>query len=406
MPTNWVQVNEGGFGYPPSSSAQGGTGLFTFGGHLYAYNEHGLFRMDNLVCRVWEKVFTPADSFRPLGDYLYCMGLKDLWWIKQGEEFSNVNWKQVTSQGLPGGANPWPMTVFKNELYGTYHHYDSTTGTKTFEIWRSKDIGKTMINWQPVVTNSFDDPQNNKDVDFMGVFNGKIYAGTTTLEGSFGSPQPAAGVEIWESPTGGPGTWSQINIDGFGTEITLMPQNQKIRTNHVIGSWTVYKGPNQLQEYLYVGTKSHWGAEVWQYDGKGKSGWKNVTSPWAGPSPTPIGSSPGRNESMTIFQDNLYLAEGYPTGNLAKYDGTNWSVVVSGPNPFDPQNGGLSSLAVFENHLYTHTLHEPYSGATKGDQVWGYPFNFIVWKFACSVKSLLFWWPRLMWSWVLEFRKK
>lgn len=398
---NWVQVNEDGFGYPPSTSSDVAGGLFTFGGHLYAFNEHGLFRMDNLICKDWGKVFAPPGSFRPLGDHLYCMGPKELWWIKQGEAFSSVNWKQATSQGLPGGVNPRFMTIFKGEIYGVY---SPPTGANIFEIWRSKDIGKTLMNWEQVVTQSFGDYQNNKDVDFMGVFNGKIYVGTNTLKGMFGSPQPTTGIEIWESASGDAGTWTQVNADGFGTEVTIPIENKKIRTNHVIGSWAVYKALNQIQDYFYIGTKSHWGAEVWRYDGKGKGGWKNVTPPWAVPSP--IGGDPGRNMAMAIFQDSLYLAEGYLTGNLAKYDGTNWSIVVNGPNPFDPQNGGLSSLAVFESHLYVHTIHLPYSGATKGDQVWGHPFNFIVWKFACSIKSLLFWWPRLILRWVMDFVKK
>lgn len=400
---NWVQVNKDGFGYPPDASANAAGRLVSSGKYLYAHNEHGVFRMDSLVCKTWEKVFAPDECFTLLGNLFYSFGSKGLWWIDQGEELTPANWKQVTSKGLPGGVSPDPLTTFKGRLYAI-HRYQTTAGTPLFEIWRSADIGKTVMNWEQLVTQSFGDHQNNHDVDFMGEFNSRIYAGTNTLEGNFGNPQPAAGVEIWESPTGDAGTWTQVNTDGFGTEITLMPQNQKIRTNHVIGSWAVYKALNQTQEYLYIGTMSHWGAEVWRYDGKGKAGWKNVTPQWAGPNP--LLAYPGRNNSMAVFQDSLYLAEGYPTGNLAKYDGTNWSIVVTGPNPFDPQNGGLSSSAVFENHLYVHTIHQPYSGATKGDQVWGHPFNFVVWVFACSVKSLVFRWKRLIRAWPKRLTRK
>jgi hypothetical protein len=77
---------------------------------------------------------------------------------------------------------------------------------------------------------------------------------------------------------------------------------------------------------------------------------------------------------MAVFQDSLYLAEGFPTADLAKYDGANWSILEPGPNPFNPDNGGLMSLAVHKGKLYVATIHEPYAGVTQGDQVWGFPF--------------------------------
>jgi hypothetical protein len=79
---------------------------------------------------------------------------------------------------------------------------------------------------------------------------------------------------------------------------------------------------------------------------------------------------------MIVFQGNLYLAEGFPKANVSKYDGTNWSVVVPGPTPFDPLNGGLVSLAIFKDKLYVGTVRGPYMGSTQGDQVWGYPYLF------------------------------
>jgi hypothetical protein len=380
-PAYWHQVNEDGFfGHPPT---QDGTSLFIFDKKLYAHNEYGLFRMENAVCAVWKKVPTlvsPGDwGFTPLGNYLYLKDLKNqLWLIKEGTALTSANLEQVTSKGLPGSVSPLPAIIFNGQIYGIY--YDNVSGI--FEIWRSKDIGKNVMNWTKVVANSFGDPKNNISVDIMAVFNNHIYVGTNTLKGQFGDTKDKyeGGVEIWESPSGDIGTWTQVNEDGFGTTVKIVGTGEKIFPNHVIGSCAVYKG------HLYIGTKSHWGAEVWQYDGTGKSGWKNVTPSWAG-----CGSfynAPGRNESMIVFDNVLYLAEGSATGNLAKFDGNNWAIVVHGPNPFDSQNGGLGSLAVFNNDLYVSTLHQPYIGATKGDQVWGY-FPFVVWKYACTDLSWL-----------------
>jgi hypothetical protein len=361
-PTDWRQVNEDGFGHPATDS---GTELVVFGEGLYARNEDGLFRMEDPDARQWQEVTTPAapgsSALSALDGFLYLWNDGKLWFARARDPLTVPgSWQPVTSNGLPGGDSPLPMAVFQCHVYGV-----TGGGSEPFAIWRSPDLGRTAMQWQAVVTNSFDDPGNNKDIDFLGIFNGRLVAGTQTLKGVFGDPQASAsgGVEIWESETGSPGSWTQVNEDGFGTELIQTGTGLKLYTNQVIGSWSVYAG------YLYVGTKSHFGAEVWRYDGTGQGGWVNVTPPWAGPGPF---GGPGRNESMAVLRDDLYLAEGFPTANLAKYDGRDWSIEVDGPNPFAPENGGLLSLADFQGSLSVSTLHAPYSGITRGDQVWAY----------------------------------
>jgi hypothetical protein len=374
-PPGWRQVNQNGFGYGPTSS---GTFLFVFDDRLFAYNDHGWFRMENPVTKTWTQLTPPNPPngpgslavLRPFGDYLYAWNSGQLWWIAKGADPNGFNWNKVTSTGLPGGVSPRPTTLFNGKIYGVY----TTNSYGNFEIWRTGDVAKTAATWEKVVANSFGDPTNNTGVDIMIVFNNKIYAGTTTLHGIFGNPNDyGTGVEIWESPTGNLGTWTQVNTDGFGTKFPgcLPPSGPcNFAIHQVIGSAGVYQLPGQTHDYLYIGTKSHYGGELWRYDGNGTVGWTNVTPPWAGP--CQIGCGPARMDAMALFQDHIYLAEGYPTANLAKYDGTNWSVVVNGPTPFDPQNGGLASLAIFEDKLYVGTLHEP--GATQGDQIWAFPF--------------------------------
>lgn len=370
-PSGWYQVNKDGFGSLGPTS-QGTTELFVFDGSLFAHSSGELFRMiivpllGGQSCVEWNYITSASGPVASLGGYLYGQDSSGaLWWTQQGVSTGSINWNQVTSTGLPAGVSPMPVAVFNGQVYGVYD------AGQSFEIWRSPDIGKTVMNWKKVVANSFGDPQNNQDIDFMGVFNGKIYAGTHTLKGMFGNPQSyiSGGVEIWESATGNLGSWMQINIDGFGTETMVPSLGKKIRTNQAIGSWAVYQG------YLYIGTKNHFGAEIWRYDGKGKSGWTNVTPPWGGLGLV-IGNANWkalRFESMTVFQSSLYVAEGFPSGRLAKYDGTNWSVVVVGPSPFSSENRGLGSLAVLDTRLYVST--SKHGSAKWGDQVWGYPFT-------------------------------
>jgi hypothetical protein len=201
----------------------------------------------------------------------------------------------------------------------------------------------------------------------LAVFNSRIYAGTNTAKSFFGDvAQYGSGVEVWESPSGNPGTWTQVNTDGFGTELTYPdfsvtpPKMVTTRPNQFAWAWAVYKAPSDAKAYLYVGTSSHIGGEVWRYDGSGKAGWTNVTP--VGPLGQAFGAGPLRNRAMAVYHDTLSVAEGYPTANLWAYNGKVWSLLVSGPNPFAPQNGGLNDLAVHGDGLYVSTLHLPYSG--------------------------------------------
>ncbi len=377
VPPGWDQVNQDGFvpGQGPTSS---GTELFRFDGRLYALNEFGLFRMDNPATRLWTQVNPPAAPSGPgavppvagpVGDYLYAWNAGQLYWVPKGAVLSD-SWNKVTPVGIASSPIPFSRitkaTIFRGKLYGFVY-----VAGGTFEIWRTGDIGKTTATWERVVTNSFGDPTNNRAVDVMIVFNNHVYVGTQTLAANFGTPADYGdGVEIWESASGDLGTWAQVNVDGFGTLFNgCIPNGGPcyFALHQVIGSAAVYQPPGSPQEYLYIGTLAHFGAEVWRYDGTGPSGWVNVTPPWAGPG---IGSSPGRNWALVPFQDDLYLVEGFPSANLGVYDGTDWSVLVEGDHPFDPDNGGLTSATVFENRLYVSTLHGV--DATQGDQVWRY----------------------------------
>jgi hypothetical protein len=387
--------------------------LLPFDGNLYARNEHGLFVLKDPLNKDWKKVQTPTSGsvvITAVGPYMWLRSysVDKLWCMlppSEGPQALRTPWLEVIAKNAKTHLRPiykmpvvMPQVSFHDRIYGN-------TGGTSCSVWRTDQIidpetlqkmcgkftlakvakkldmsqnelknilskkNKVIIVWDEVVPQGFGDPKQNTSIDFLGVFNNKIYAGVGTLgKGSFGDPANyGPGVRIFESSSGDVGSWMQINADGFGTEIA----GRNFKMHQRVGSWAVYMASNEQLDRLYVGTLSHFGAEVWKYDGSGKAGWQNVTPPWAGPGPF---NGPGRNKAMVVFGPNLYLAEGFPTGNLAKYDGTNWTVVISGPYPFDPNNQGFHSGAVLGEKLYVSTIHKPYSGVTQGDQVWGYPF--------------------------------
>lgn len=360
-PAGWRQVNVDGFGVSTGFTS---TRLFVCGDNLFAHNDDGLFVMASAAKRVWNKVMLPGSpqgaSFTPLGGCLYFFTWPgNLYLATDCSNLGRESWKKVTILEAPSA--PIPKVVFRGQVYGP--RYDQKANT--FQVWRSKNVCSTVMKWELVVTNSFGDPQNNQSLAFLEVVRGRIVAGTNTLKGMFGSPTAYAsgGVEVWESPTGDKGDWKQVNVDGFGTTSVYPTTGQKLYTNQVIFSRAVYP-PGTRAEALYVGTASHFepGAQVWRYTGGGLNGWRNVTPPWA--------MFPSRNWAMAVYQDKLYMAEGFPSGNLGVYDGKQWKLVVKGPEPFSAKNQGLYSLAVFHRGLYASTHPKP----TYGDQVWGFPY--------------------------------
>ena len=78
---------------------------------------------------------------------------------------------------------------------------------------------------------------------------------------------------------------------------------------------------------------------------------------------------------MQVFDNYLYMAEGYPTGNLSRFDGHEWYIEVDGefPSyPFDPGNDRLVDLEVYNDRLFVTTKTSSVPLEEHGDQVWGF----------------------------------
>lgn len=385
-PANWIRSDDG----LPASASSFDPAIFLFGSDVYCFAVDGLYaQLYNQPCFGWQKVEIPSGVNYPVpvGDYLFATGMcPDLWWIKKGDAFIIENWKKVTSNGLPGcdpnllkTAVITPMVIFNGQIYGDRTYYKSYSSSHTtFDIYRSPDIGQTTMTWSKVVAEGFGDPQNHV-LGYLGIYKNKLIAVTTgTYDGLFGdTDRYLQGIEVWESSTGNSGSWTQVNKDGFGTIASEGIPPTNIRVNCAFGAAEEYNG------YLYIGTKSHFGAEIWRYDGSGNTGgWTNVTPDTLGV-PTPVGA--GRVEDMVVFENKLYVAEGYPTANLSKYDGANWTVVEKGVNPFDPLNASITGLAV----LPSKPIPPVGGSGSTGDklflltdimggeyQVWSYPLPY------------------------------
>ncbi len=371
-PANWIR-NEDGLNTASTVDPE----FLRFGSHVYVVTGDGLYvQLYNNPCFGWQEVYTPTGttSFEPLGDYLFAFSSTGMWWIQNGYSFTSENWHQVTSTGLPSGQviSP-PLVVFDGKVYGVANYIPTGSSYYSFDIYRSPDVGQTTMAWTKVVTQGFGDTQNH-GLGYLGVFNGKILAITTdTYNGMFGdTAEYLNGIEVWESSTGNSGSWSQVNVDGFGTRVNIPPE---------VGANCAFGAAEEFNGKLYVGTKTHFGAEIWRYDGSGStSGWTYVTPDTLG---IYFGSGPGRVEDMTVFQNNLYVSEGYPTANFVKYNGTGWSVIETGPHPFSSENAALRSLIVYPSQPLPPSPPESWTGEKLflttdimggGFQIWQYPF--------------------------------
>ena len=146
--------------------------------------------------------------------------------------------------------SPYPRIVFNSWIYGTY-----STDTDTFKIWRTSGLGSPTAAWERVAENSLGDPVNHQSVALMVVYNNRILAGINTLKGTFGIPAHyGTGVEMWESSSGNPGSWSQVNSDGFGGLFSGCDGAAcNFAIHQVIGSAATFKPAGAVKEYLYVG---------------------------------------------------------------------------------------------------------------------------------------------------------
>jgi uncharacterized protein YjiK len=246
-------------------------------------------------------------------------------WRHAGSE-----WTPMLSDGFDG-SEYWMvehLVVFHNQLYaGAWTWDDGIDANGGGEVWRSPS-GNTGT-WSQVVSGGFDDVTNS-DIWRLGVFKDSILAATW-------SSTTTHGLEIWRSSSGNAGSWSQVVPNGFGDA-----------NNEGIASL------QEFNDYMYVGTyNSQTGGEVWHSQSGDASTWEQVNADGFG--------DPDAYEvcAMAAFGDYLYASTSYKWGKgkgadvwrCQECDGSDWQRVIT--NGFDnPSTRTMSALEVFDGQLY------------------------------------------------------
>jgi hypothetical protein len=258
------------------------------------------------------------ETFQPAGSapYLYAGvwgngGEARMWRTSDG-----WNWEIASPSFLTPTAFMMDAQVFDGQLYLGL--------SSPAQLWRTD--GET---WQAVDTVGFGDA-NNQNLNTLAVFEDQLYAAVTN---------GVSGLEIWRSSSGDPGTWMQVNEDGFDGW----------------GSGDVEL--KTFQGYLYAGFANDLGSQLWRTDDG--TAWEPVFTDG-------LGYPNNGRISMAEFNGEFYLSfrniwEGgqiWRSGN-----GIDWELVMEGGFG-DLNNGRPYGLIVADGALYV-AFGNPF-----GAQVW------------------------------------
>lgn len=258
------------------------------------------------------------ETFQPEGSapYLYAgvWGVED---AKMWRSSDGWNWEVASPSWLTPTASMLDAQAFHGQLY--------VGMSSPAQLWRTDGE-----NWQAVDTVGFGDT-NNHTFDALAVFEDKLYAAALN---------DVTGVEIWRSASGDPGTWSQVNQDGFGGW----------------GSGDVVM--DVFQGYLYTALASQMGSQLWRTsDGMT---WQAVFTDG-------LGNPSNGRISMAEFNGELYISfrNIWEGGQIwHSNNGLDWELVVQGGFG-EVSNGRPYGMIVADGALYVVL-----SNGMTGAQVW------------------------------------
>jgi hypothetical protein len=346
----WRQVNINGFGERENTIM---ATLQSYGGQLYAgtYNYSGngaqLWRYDGSSWSVvMENGFEDASNAGIDHLYAYNGNFYAGTWNEDSNAPNGTNGGQIwrsndgttwTRISLPeldaSNGEIFRFAQFNGQIYATTWTY---TGDHGGEIWRSASGGSGT--WVQSVANGFNGDVNNIGATALEVYNNQLYAGTYNY---------TTGGEVWRSPSGNAGTWTQVNLDGFGAV-----------ANRGVTSLVAFDG------YLYAGVDSHdtgTGAEIWRCQECDGNDWVKVMNGGFGDPNTRI------YHSMVVMGDTLYSIVGNVVTGMIVYrskNGITWNQV--GFDGFGDSNnrGGYwgNSVVVHNGTLFIGTINNANAG--------------------------------------------
>ena len=220
----WAQQNLDGFG---KLNNDGVFSLASFNGVLFA----GTLDQNDKIAQIWRK--------------------------------GSAGWEEVISDGFEDSNNISirSMIAFNGYLYAGTGNYTSDTTSNGGQLWRSPD-GYT---WQPIETDGFGNP-NNVEIFYLTQIGANLCA--TTLD------QAGDGAQLWCSPSGDPGTWTQDGANGLGnTNNSAFPSSQTYNGDVFMGTYNTVNGAEIYQKTLPSGS---WNKVA--ENGMGDSGNQGVSS--------------------------------------------------------------------------------------------------------------------------------
>ena len=311
------------------------------------------------------------ETFQPEGSapYLYAGVWGNAGEAKMWRSSDGWSWELAGSGWLTPTSYMMDAQVFDGQLYLGL--------SSPAQLWRTDGT-----DWQAVDTVGFGD-SNNHTLNALGVFEDRIYAALLN---------DVTGLEIWSSGSGDPGTWSQVNQDGFGgwgsgdVVIDIFAGYLYAGFNNAMGQsqlWRTQDGtdwepvftdglgnPNngrismaELNGEFYISFRNIWeGGEVWR--SSNGTDWEPVVLGGFGL------PGNGRPYGMVVVEGALYVIFSNPNGAQVwrTFDGNFWQRVnLDGwgdtANNFADYND--KSAAVFNFNLYVGTLTNP-----DGGEIW------------------------------------
>ena len=255
--------------------------------------------------------------------------------------YDGSSWVQVNKDGFgdPDNQEACSMAVFKLRLYVGTSSYQNLGKVLCFD-------GPGKADWTQVNNAGFGNPKCIAAYS-MAIFGSQLYVGTNC------SNDPC---QVWRYDGPGKANWKLMNQNGFGNPLTTE-----------IDSMAVFAG----RFYAATYNRTMHGAEVWRYDGPGKSNWKQVNSNGFGDSDN---SSPG---DMLVVGSKLYVSTwNHLGGEVWAYNGRSCSQVNT--NGFgNSGNGAIVFLCSDGTRIFAGTLNEK-----QGCEVWSAALPAAIWYLA------------------------